>query len=50
MLVVMVQLRFDVIIKLIIKLDINRQIQANSDCNGHKGTDLNNPVGVQICI
>ena len=36
-------------IKLIIKLD-KRQIEANSDCPEHNGTDINRPVCVQVGI
>ena len=36
-------------INLIIKLD-KRQIQANSDCPEHNGTDINHPVCVQVGI
>ena len=27
-----------------------RQVQANSDCQRHNGTDINHPVCVQVCI
>ena len=36
-------------IKLIIKLT-KRQIEANSDCPEHNGTDINRPVYVQVGI
>ena len=36
-------------IKLIIKLD-KRQIEVNSDCPEHNGTDINRPVYVQLGI
>ena len=36
-------------IKLIIKLE-KRQIEANSDCPEHNGTDINRPVCVQVGI
>ena len=36
-------------IKLIIELD-KRQIEANSDCSEHNGTDINRPVWVQVDI
>ena len=40
---------FMLYIKLIIKLD-KRQIEANSDCPEHNGTDINRPVCVQVGI
>ena len=36
-------------IKLIIELE-KRQIEANSDCPEHNGTDTNRPVCVQVGI
>ena len=50
MLVVMVQLLYDVIHQVDYKIGQNRKIQANSDCQGHDGTDINRPVCVQLCI
>ena len=37
-------------IKLIIKLDTQKDIKANSDCPGHNGTDISHPVCVQVGI
>ena len=37
-------------IKLIIKLDIKRQVQANSDCPEPNETDINRPVCAQVGI
>ena len=40
-------------IKLIIKFDKknnNKQIEANSDCPEHNGTDINRPVRTQVGI
>ena len=36
-------------IKLIIKLE-KKQIEANSNCPEHNGTDINRPVCVQVGI
>ena len=35
-------------IKLIIKLEQKRQIQANSDCQGHNGADMARPVCIKV--
>ena len=50
LLVVEVQLLYDVIHQVDYYTEQNRQIQANSDCQGHNGIDINRPVCVQVCI
>ena len=49
-LVVIVRFLYDVIHQVDYSIGQNRQIQANSDCEGHNGTDTNRPVCVQVCI
>ena len=48
--IVLVQLLYDVIHQVDYQIGQNRQIQANSDCQGHNGTDINCPVCVQVFI
>ena len=50
MLVVIVQLLYDVIHQVDYETGRNRQIQADSDCQGHNGTDISCLVCVQLCI
>ena len=50
MLVVIIQLLYDVIHQVDYLIGQNRQIQTNSDCQGHNGTDINRSVYVQVCI
>ena len=46
----MAQLLYDVIHQVDHKMGPNRQIQANSDCQGHNETDMNCTLCIQICI
>ena len=41
MLVIMVQLLYNVIHQVDYQIGQNRQIQANTDCQGHNGTHIN---------
>ena len=50
MLVVIVQLLYDVIHQADYLIGQNRQIEANSDSQEHNGTDINRPVCVQVSI
>ena len=49
MLAITVQFLMTLYIKLILNWT-KRQIQANSDSQGHNGTGINSPGGVQVCI
>ena len=49
-LVGIVQFLYDVIQQVDYEIGQKRQIQANSDCQGHNGTDTNRPACVQVFI
>ena len=48
MLVVIIQLLYDVIHQFDYEIGPNRQIQANYDRQGHNGTDINQNVCLQV--
>ena len=50
MLIVIVQLLYDVIHQVDYLIRQKRQIEASSDCQEHNGTDINLPVCVQVLI
>ena len=50
MLAVIVQLLYDIIHQVDYSVGQNRPIEANSDCQGRKRTDINRPICVQVCI
>ena len=50
MLVVLVHLRYDVTHQVDYEIGQKGQIQDDSDCQRHNGTDINRLVCVQVCI
>ena len=50
MLVIMVPLLYHVRYQVDYEIGQNRPIQANSDCQGHDGIDINCLVCIRVCI